>query len=289
MSHVTSGVADQRATFPGGSVLLRKLIVSAGAVLALAFASASPAAAIVGGGDAAPGSAPYQVSIVAQGLFGWSHVCGGFLRDANTVVTAAHCVNGNGASSLQVKYDGVDRTRLAQTRSVSGVLKHPGFNALTMANDVALLKLATAVTENGSTVAFAPLATTAPTAGDAATVTGWGRTQQDDTTLPTSLRTIQVPVTTTTDCEAAYSGLNLNLGGDEGGLLDGLDPVLDTTSMLCAGPADGGQGFCTGDSGDPAVVNGVVVGIVSWSRGCAAAGSPGVYSSVAYFHDWLSQ
>lgn len=270
-------------------MLLRRLIVSAGAVLALAFASTSPAAAIVGGSAAAPGSAPYQVDIVAQGLFGWSHVCGGFLRDANTVVTAAHCVNDKAASELQVKYDGVDRTRLAQTRSVSGVLGHPDFNLLTMANDVALLKLTPAATENGSTVAFAPLTATAPTAGDVATVTGWGRTREDNTTLPTGLRTIRVPVTATADCEAAYSGLNLNFGGDEGGLLDGLDPGLDTTSMFCAGPADGGQGFCTGDSGGPAVVNGIVVGIVSWSRGCASAGSPGVYSSVAYFHDWLSQ
>jgi trypsin len=257
-----------------------------GAALGLAVASASPAAAIIGGSPATTGTAPYQVSVIAQGRFGLSHACGGFLLDANKVVTAAHCVDGQGASSLQVRYGGVDRIHLPQIRGVRKVAGYPGFNAETLAGDIAVLTLSKPVTES-ATVQFAPLATTDPAAGAVATVTGWGRTQAHATHLPTLLHTVRLPITTPAACEAAYSGVNLTLGGDEGGPLEGLAPVLDTTSMLCAGPAAGGKGICFGDSGGPAAVNGVVVGIASWARGCGEAGSPSVFTSVAHYRNWI--
>lgn len=51
--------------------------------------------------------------------------------------------------------------------------------------------------------------------------------------------------------------------------------------------------FCdfTGDSGGPltAIIDGqtTLVGIVSWGRGCAEAGYPGVYAEVSYFQQWV--
>ncbi|MFG2557287.1 serine protease [Streptomyces sp. NPDC048581] len=267
-------------------MLLRKLVVSMGAVLGLAVAGTSPAAAIIGGSPATTGTAPYQVSVIAQGQFGHGHVCGGFLLDANRVVTAAHCVDGQGAGALQVKYGGVDRNHLPRVSGVEAVHGYPGFNAETLAGDVAVLTLSVPVTES-ATVRFAPLATTDPAAGAVAKVTGWGRTRADGTSLPTLLHTVQLRLTTPAACEVAYSGVNLNLGGDEGGPLEGLAPVLDTTSMLCAGPAAGGKGICFGDSGGPAVVNGVVVGIASWARGCGEAGSPSVFTSAAHYRNWI--
>ncbi|MCX4883198.1 serine protease [Streptomyces sp. NBC_00847] len=267
-------------------MLLRKLVVSMGAALGLAVASTSPAAAITGGSPATTGTAPYQVSVITQGQFGRSHACGGFLLDANKVVTAAHCVDGQDAGSLQVEYGGVNRNHLPHTRWVKAVHGYPGFNAETLAGDIAVLTLRLPVTES-ATVQFAPLATTDPAAGAVAKVTGWGRTQADATSLPTLLHTVQLPITTPAACEAAYSGVNLTLGGDEGGPLEGLAPALHTTSMLCAGPAAGGKGICFGDSGGPAVVNGVVVGIASWARGCGEAGSPSVFTSAAHYRNWI--
>ncbi|MCU1685217.1 MAG: hypothetical protein JWQ81_5956 [Amycolatopsis sp.] len=266
--------------------MLRKLIVSAGAALALTCATVSPAAAIVGGSPATT-TAPYMVSVVSTGWFGDSHACGGFLVGTRSVVTAAHCVDGKTAAELKVKYGGVDRTQLAVTNAVSRIDQDTNFNAETMAADVAVLRLIDPIVTS-STVGTIELAAAAPNAGDPVTVTGWGKTALDDTALPTVLQTVQVPVTTTSACQSADGGLNLSLGGNEGGLLDGLDPVLDTGRMFCAGPAEGGQGFCTGDSGGPAVgADGTVYGIVSWSRGCAQAGSPGVYTSIAAYRGWL--
>jgi trypsin len=266
--------------------LLRKLIVSAGAALALTFAVVSPAAAIVGGGPATT-TAPYMVSVIAAGWLGDSHACGGFLVGTRSVVTAAHCVDGKTAADLKVKYGGVDRNQLAVTSAVSSISENSNFNAETMTADVAVLGLASPIVTS-STVGTIELATAAPNTGDSLTVTGWGKITADDTAPPVDLRTVRVPVTTTSICQSANGGLNLSLGGNEGGLLDGLDPVLDTGSMFCAGPAEGGQGFCTGDSGGPAVgADGTVYGIVSWSRGCAQAGSPGVYTSIAAYRNWI--
>lgn len=56
--------------------------------------------------------------------------------------------------------------------------------------------------------------------------------------------------------------------------------------MICAGLEKGGKDSCSGDSGGPFVVDGVLAGLVSWGRGCAEAGYPGVYTNVVLFRDW---
>jgi hypothetical protein len=51
--------------------------------------------------------------------------------------------------------------------------------------------------------------------------------------------------------------------------------------------------FVSGDSGGPLIKKGVnsyedtLIGLVSWGRGCAEDGVPGVYSRISYFYDWI--
>lgn len=48
---------------------------------------------------------------------------------------------------------------------------------------------------------------------------------------------------------------------------------------ICGGIPEGGKGQCSGDSGGPLLVDGVQVGIVSWSvKPCTVAPYPGVYT-----------
>lgn len=60
-----------------------------------------------------------------------------------------------------------------------------------------------------------------------------------------------------------------------------------TNSMFCAGSFTGEFDACGGDAGSPLVRNGELIGIVSWSYGCAEFGYPGVYTSISALRSWI--
>jgi len=227
---------------------------------------------VVGGVPATASQAPFQISLNAQGSFGWSHICGGSLRDANTVITAAHCCDGFSASGLQVKYDGLDRTKLGQTRAVSQVLKNPSYSSSTIDYDYCLLKLASPASES-ATVKFIALATSSPANGASAQLTGWGKTAGSSSTLPTALQYAEFSIVSQSNCNSLWGDVN-----------------TVTPRMICA--SNSKASGCNGDSGGPLVSGGQLVGIVSWgANGCPADTTkrPTVYADVANQRTWLSQ
>lgn len=252
-------------------MLLHRILACVTTAVGLALTGVAPAGAVVGGGDATPDTAPFQVSLIKGDHF----VCGGFLRDATTVVTAAHCVVDAPAEAFTVQLDGLDRTRLAQSRRVSAVVPHAGFRWETGANDAALLKLDAPVGES-ATVRYARLATGDPAPGAELTVTGWGVTQAGSSTPATTLQALRQRVAPPDVCRAAAGGGNL------GSLLGS-----GTNGALCGAPITAGTGFCAGDSGGPAVIDGAVVGIVSRHQDCGRGYD--VYTSVAQLSGWLTQ
>ncbi|XP_026480938.1 vitellin-degrading protease-like [Ctenocephalides felis] len=53
--------------------------------------------------------------------------------------------------------------------------------------------------------------------------------------------------------------------------------------MMCAGFPQGQKDTCHGDSGGPLVdEKQVQVGVISWRRGCARPGYPGVYTKLSH-------
>ena len=67
--------------------------------------------------------------------------------------------------------------------------------------------------------------------------------------------------------------------------------------MFCAGYLDGGVDACFGDSGGPAIyvqsdesgeqIRARLLGMISWGKGCAEAGWPGVYARTSGVYDWV--
>jgi len=218
---------------------------------------------IVGGTQATRGEFPHIVQIKRGG-----HYCGGSIVNANTIVTAAHCsvatISGYTVVAGEHRLDQNEGSE--QTKTVSQIIRHPNYNANTLANDVAVWRVNSAFTFN-TYVAAARLAPTGFTPAANVVPAGWG-TLSSGGSLPNVLMKVTVPMVSDASCKNSY-GNNAILAG-----------------MICAGT--GGRDSCQGDSGGPLMSGTTLAGIVSWGNGCALAGYPGVYTSVAYFNSWIS-
>lgn len=224
---------------------------------------------IVGGTAAKAGDAPYQVSLQRS-----SHFCGGSIVSANWIVTAAHCVAGLSASALNIRYNTLTHNSGGQLIKASTIISHEKYDSYNIDNDIAIIKVATPMTL-GQTNAQAiklPAQGSDPAAGANAYITGWGTTREGSSSLPTALQAVNVPVVARATCDAAYGAGSI------------------TANMFCAGDYNnGGKDACQGDSGGPVVINGELVGAVSWGYGCARPKYPGVYTRVGNYIDWMRQ
>lgn len=142
-------------------------------------------------------------------------------------------------------------------------------------------------------------------------VSGWGYTSPSTGEIPSTLRTVTLPIVSTQACNSSAS-FNGNItenmicaGYSTGGkdackvrpteCLDWFD--WDRERSLLANPGfvgntEGSLTFPTlvvfqGDSGGPLVCEGRVYGLVSWGNGCADPQFPGVYTAVSKYRQWI--
>ncbi|XP_032058360.1 trypsin I-P1 isoform X1 [Aythya fuligula] len=216
---------------------------------------------IVGGYTCTKNSVPYQVSLNSG-----YHFCGGSLISSQWVLSAAHCYK----FSIQVKlgeHNLATQEGTEQTISSSKVIRHSGYNAYTLDNDIMLIKLSKAATLN-SYVNTVPLPTSCVATGTTCLISGWGNTLSSGSLYPDKLQCLKAPVLSSSQCSSAYPG-------------------RITSNMICVGYLEGGKDSCQGDSGGPVVCNGQLQGIVSWGIGCAQKGYPGVYTKVCNYVSWI--
>uniref|UniRef100_A0A3B4WWE7 Complement factor I-like n=1 Tax=Seriola lalandi dorsalis TaxID=1841481 RepID=A0A3B4WWE7_SERLL len=199
--------------------------------------------------------------------------CGGAYIGGCWVITAAHCIGPNPDAFL-VKFSLWQRTRSQSSTDivpVQSVHIHPNYNPVTRENDIALLELdklplREECFESNSAISpiCVPWTTRLFQPNHTCTISGWGQTSQVLQWAKVSL---------IEDCQKFYN--------------DSFKP-----GMICAGDLDGSVDACEGDDGGPLVCEDAVGvsylwGIISWGRGCGRPRSPGVYTQVAHYFEWI--
>ena len=219
---------------------------------------------IVGGTPAGATDNPFQVALLFKSNSNnqAAQFCGGSLVRPNFVVTAAHCSDFVQANQVQVLTGARRLDGSGVRRDVSRIVIHPGWNASTFDNDVAVWQLSTGAAGNN----LATLATDDGAVGANLLVSGWGLTTEGGTGS-LDLQRVEVPLVDRSNCNDANSYNNQITG-----------------RMICAGLETGGIDSCQGDSGGPltrGANNAVLTGIVSWGIGCARPNLFGIYTRVS--------
>jgi trypsin len=226
----------------------------------------TPQPRIVGGSQAAKGKWPFAAYLEAA-YTGRKGLCGGSLIGARWVLTAAHCLRdteAGDASEARIWLGEEKRPFLGSpyvaSRAEGDLWIHPDYDAPAHKNDVALIRLDRPAPQRAVSLVLAddddmwrP--------GTPATIVGWGRTREDGGGSGELLEA-RIPVVSDESCAGAYAGR------------------FDAGTMVCAG--GGTVDTCQGDSGGPILVRHGIhwfqFGVVSWGKGCARPGVPGIYS-----------
>jgi len=237
---------------------------------------------VIGGTNAIKGAWPWQVLIE---FIGRPH-CGGALVSPWWVVTAAHCVHEN--EFLKHEYQVVTGEQDFKVNegtetyiSVSKIIAHPAYSALTLDNDIALLKLQRPAPfgKYVGTVCMPDEEDDVPV-GTNCMITGWGKISAKGS-MHHVLQQAPMPIVSADKCSA----LNKNTG------------IQITDRMLCAGYGPGNKiSGCHGDSGGPLVCMNkqthqwFLQGAVSWGSGsCDSKEAYTVFARVSHLRRWIDQ
>jgi len=185
--------------------------------------------------------------------------CTGTLIDKDWVLTAAHCMEDETVGNLNIRLDddNINNTTGGIVVAVAEIHSNPAFNFNDWDNDIALLKLATSVTDREPTpINRDPVAFTT-------TVTEVGYGDADNN--GGGAGRLRKLVTPTVDCAMAN------------------DPGIANANLLCFNASDG-NASCYGDSGGPAFISVggklQVVGITSGGTGESCTDGWDLYTSV---------
>ncbi|PMO95649.1 serine protease [Vibrio splendidus] len=242
---------------------------------------ADVSARIINGKEATQENWPFMAALVSRNVNAYDgQFCGASFIGERYVLTAAHCVKGNGREDLDVVIgvSNLSASQAAQHRyAVDNIYVHEYYNSVATGNDIAIIELVEKPAESVVNLVDGYVRGNLND-GQMLTVMGWGdQDASDGYSSKSELYQVNVPLVNQYQCNTVpYSGYS-SIGSD----------------AFCAGYSDGGYDSCQGDSGGPIVVstNGTYeqLGIVSWGKGCAEANAYGVYTNISHFDDWIDE
>lgn len=197
--------------------------------------------------------------------------CGATVISKRFVLTTVDCVGADDGFQIGISDLHIGATKYrAKSYSV-----HPGYDAFTLANDIAIYELETDLPDSFPYVRLESNAVTVE--GTPMTIMGFGTTEEG--ILSDKLKVATVGYVQSAECNTLFR--------EEHGEVNAILP-----SMLCASGNGNGADTCTGDGGGPLILHGnsasedTLVGITSWGYGCADT-TPGVYTRIFWVYDWI--
>ncbi|CAG9796221.1 unnamed protein product [Diatraea saccharalis] len=247
------------------------------ALVLFGVASATSENRLVGGTPTTIREFPYIVAITYHypsiGLT--IQRCVGSLVSSWHVLTSSFCFTGANLNNMLV--------RAGSSYSLSGgievpirsVVQHPDYEAAPRTADLAVVFLANALPITGDiNVLFIPAPGTYIPDGQEVKIVSWGFESEPGpgSVQLNSLKSILLSKIPLDACEAIYEN-------SEGVSID--EAVICTNAI--------GRGTCFGDSGAPAVIGDVLVGVSSFYQECGNDNYPDVLTRIDKYTDWIVQ
>ena len=219
--------------------------------------------AIIQGEPAEEGQFPYQASIRKDG----THDCGANIISATTVVTAGHCCTRFAERNIEIEV-GTILNGKGIRHKMRDFLIHPMYkwHPETILNDICLVFTEEPFAFNENVQSIGLGTQESCEVGSKCLVSGWGETVWPRASP--NLMFIEIPIVDDGKCDSYGYKYNPEI-------------------MICAGNFEGGKDSCKGDSGGPMACEGTLCGIVSFGKGCAKPGYPGIYTRVTTYRDWV--
>lgn len=265
--------------------MVRKLAVLLSSLCVTSAFSAEVTPYVVNGTDISATKYPSFTSLMYDRIdydrvYGTSPYCGATLLNAYHVLTAAHCIYGNTETQLftsvvpQLQNEKDFPNSITQRVMVSEYYYPDDYNNSTLANDIAILKLAepiTAVTDYSDRAVVADEANYRKNTEEFFAV-GHGNTQtgRDDSD---ELQETELSYVDNTTCDVYGTDVSANLCMDGAATQNGLD-----------------NSTCQGDSGGPLFWTGKQVGITSFGPttcGDTSVTPNSVFTEVSDYEDWI--
>lgn len=275
------------------NIYSKRVVVLSLSLLFSGFVSAQPTKVekktfsqrIIDGVKVETNTYPFMTALISADREEISPFCGAAFVGGRYVLTASHCLEGEIPENINVWIGGTDVKQADQGKrvAVKEIYMHEEYDGGTINKDVAILELTEEVSGIEPIKVMTPEIEATIKEGDLFTVMGWGNqdTKSETGQFPDVLHEVQVPLYNREACLQAYP------------LEEGSSETSITDYMLCAGFVEGGKDSCQGDSGGPLIIRRnnewYQAGVVSFGNGCAEANSPGIYSRLSKFNQWLAQ